>query len=97
MFSPTVRHIVWNTSVLPVKWIPARSLWWSTTSEVVARLDGWNVIALGRIHAASNIFIKAYPATTAVEAGFQITVLPISAGAVVRLPPIDVKLNGETA
>ena len=30
-------------------------------------------------------------------AGFQITVLPISAGAAARLPPIAVKLNGETA
>ena len=29
--------------------------------------------------------------------GFQTTVLPISAGAVGRLPPIDVKLNGVTA
>ena len=30
-------------------------------------------------------------------AGFQSTVLPISAGAVERLPPIAVKLNGVTA
>ena len=29
-----------------------------------------------------------------VEAGFQTTVLPISAGDVVRLAPIAVKLNG---
>ena len=29
-----------------------------------------------------------------VEAGFQTTVLPISAGEVVRLAPIAVKLNG---
>ena len=31
------------------------------------------------------------------DAGFQITVLPINAGALVRLPPIAVKLNGLTA
>jgi hypothetical protein len=30
-------------------------------------------------------------------AGFQITVLPISAGEVERFPPIAVKLNGLTA
>ena len=34
---------------------------------------------------------------TLVEAGFHTTVLPITAGAVHRLPPMDVKLNGETA
>ena len=33
----------------------------------------------------------------AVEAGFQITVLPISAGLTERLPPMAVKLNGVTA
>ena len=32
-----------------------------------------------------------------VEAGFQTTALPISAGAVARLPAIDAKLKGETA
>ena len=31
------------------------------------------------------------------EAGFQTTVLPMRAGAVGRLPPIAVKLNGVTA
>ena len=35
--------------------------------------------------------------TSAVDAGFHTTVLPISAGAVGRLPPIEVKLNGVTA
>ena len=34
---------------------------------------------------------------TADEAGFQTTVLPISAGADGRFPAIDVKLNGVTA
>ena len=33
----------------------------------------------------------------ALDAGFQITVLPINAGAVGRLPAIEVKLNGVTA
>ena len=31
------------------------------------------------------------------EAGFQMTVAPMSAGAVGRLPPMEVKLNGVTA
>ena len=31
------------------------------------------------------------------DAGFQIATLPINAGDVDRLPPIAVKLNGETA
>ena len=33
----------------------------------------------------------------AVEAGFHTTVFPMSAGAVGRLPPMAVKLNGVTA
>ena len=33
----------------------------------------------------------------ALEAGFQTTVLPMSAGAVGRLPAIEVKLKGVTA
>ncbi|CFP63953.1 Uncharacterised protein [Bordetella pertussis] len=33
----------------------------------------------------------------AVNAGFQTTVLPMSAGAHGRLPPMAVKLNGVTA
>src|SRR5215218_8467541 len=38
-----------------------------------------------------------YDDTAAVDAGFQTTVLPISAGEVGRLPAIAVKLNGVTA
>ena len=36
-------------------------------------------------------------ASCCVGLGFHSTVLPISAGAVARLPPIAVKLNGEIA
>jgi hypothetical protein len=35
--------------------------------------------------------------STAVPAGFHSTTLPMSAGADVRLPPMAVKLNGDTA
>jgi len=38
-----------------------------------------------------------YALNTADDAGFQSTVLPMSAGAVGRFPAIDVKLNGVTA
>jgi hypothetical protein len=37
------------------------------------------------------------PLSTAVEAGFHTTVLPHRAGAVGRLPAIEVKLKGVTA
>ena len=47
--------------------------------------------------AASSSFMMYQALGIAVEAGFQTTVLPISAGAVGRLPAIEVKLNGVTA
>ncbi len=47
--------------------------------------------------AASSSRIVKYAAKVCVGAGFQTTVLPISAGAVGRLPAIAVKLNGVTA
>ena len=40
MLSPTVRHMPWNTAVEPVKWMPARSGWFSATSPIVARVAG---------------------------------------------------------
>jgi hypothetical protein len=47
--------------------------------------------------AACSSSISTPPLSTAVEAGFHTTVLPHSAGAVGRLPAIEVKLNGVTA
>ncbi len=44
-----------------------------------------------------QICIVRHAASTWVSAGFHTTVLPISAGAVGRLPPIAVKLNGVSA
>ena len=41
--------------------------------------------------------MKTEALRTAELAGFQTTVLPIKAGAVGRLPPMAVKLNGVTA
>ena len=37
------------------------------------------------------------PGNTADDAGFQMATLPIKAGAEGRLPPIEAKLNGDTA
>ena len=47
--------------------------------------------------AASISFMRCQPVKTADEAGFQSTVLPISAGAVGRLPAMEAKLKGVTA
>src|ERR671918_376165 len=47
--------------------------------------------------AASNSFIRKCAEYAAVDAGFQTTVLPISAALPGRFPAIAVKLNGETA
>ena len=41
--------------------------------------------------------VRDNPGSTAEEDGFQTTVLPINAGAVGRLPAIEVKLNGVSA
>ncbi len=51
----------------------------------------------GGIPASSSSSIVSEAASCWVGAGFQITVLPISAGAVGRLPAIAVKLNGVMA
>ena len=47
--------------------------------------------------ASSSSRKKCQLLSSALAAGFQTTVLPMSAGAVGRLPPIAVKLNGVIA
>jgi hypothetical protein len=47
--------------------------------------------------AASRTCISRQQDSALVVAGFQTTVLPMNAGAVGRLSPIEVKLNGVTA
>ena len=97
MFAPTSRQSLWNTAVEPVKWMPARSGSASATSETGAP---WPVSMLmtpgGRPASSSSIMIR-WAAACWVGAGFQMTTLPISAGAVGRLPAIAVKLNGVIA
>ena len=51
----------------------------------------------GGMPASSSSSIVSCAATCWVGDGFQTTVLPISAGAVGRLPAIAVKLNGVIA
>src|SRR5262245_53022334 len=97
MLSPTVFHIALNTPVEPVKWIPASSGLARTGSPIALPRPYTRLITPGGRPAASKIRITKYAEYEAVEAGFQITVLPISAGDADRLPPIAVKLNGVTA
>src|SRR5688572_26840031 len=97
MLLPIVRHICLNTGVEPVKWTPARSRWASTVSPTVAGWPGTKLMTPGGRPAACSSSMITEPDSTAVEAGFHTTVLPHSAGAVGRLPAIEVKLNGVTA
>ena len=98
MFSPTVFHMLWKTSVLPVKWMPARSGDASSASVIIAGAARQEVDDARR-HARrlEHLASRSSALSIALDAGFQIDTPPISAGAVDRLPPIAVKLNGETA
>src|SRR5437660_4254774 len=77
--------------------MPARCGEASTGSPTAAPGPGTMLITPGGSPAASSSSMMTWAEYTAVEAGFQTTVLPISAGAVGRFPAIDVKLNGVTA
>ena len=94
MFSPTVFQIEWKTSVEPVKWIPARCSLASTGSPTAAPLPGRKLTTPGGRPASSSSFSVQYDESAAVEAGFQSTTSPISAGLETRFAPIAVKLNG---
>ena len=97
MFSPTVRHRWWKVAVDPVKWMPARSGWANVTFETSSPSPGSMLITPGGRPASSSSSISTEAANCWVGDGFQITVLPISAGAVGRLPAMAVKLNGVIA
>src|SRR3954471_11882508 len=94
MFSPTDFQIEWKTPVEPVKCTPARCSLASTGSPTVAPLPGTKLTTPGGSPASSSSFNIQYDEYAAGEAGFQSTLLPISAGLDVRLAPIAVKLNG---
>ena len=97
MLAPTVCHRWWKTPVEPVKWMPARSGCASATSETSWPCPGSMLITPGGRPASSSSSMVRLAASCWVTAGFQMTVLPIRAGAVGRLPAIAVKLNGVIA
>src|SRR6185369_16460830 len=69
----------------------------TTGSPTVAPDPGTKLITPGGIPASASSLHRNQFEYTDVEAGFHTTVFPMSAGAVGRLPAIDVKLNGVTA
>ena len=97
MFEPIVFHMLLNTLVEPVKCTPAKSQCASAMSEIIAASPGMKLITPGGSPASSSSSIVYHDDSSAVADGFQITTLPIIAGALGRLPPIAVKLNGVTA
>src|SRR6187200_1548169 len=91
---PIVRQIDWKTPVEPVKWTPASSGLWSAASPSSAPGPRTRLITPGGRPASSNRRSVYQAESACVDAGFQTTVLPISAGEVVRFAPIAVKLKG---
>ena len=69
----------------------------STTSETAAPCPGSMLMTPAGRPAACRISIVTEAESCWVIDGFQMTTLPISTGAVARLPPMAVKLNGVTA
>ncbi|MDQ0686454.1 hypothetical protein QFZ56_005417 [Streptomyces achromogenes] len=97
MLAPTVFHRCWKVLVEPVKWMPARSRWFRATSETSRPSPVTRLITPLGSPASSSSRISSTAACVCVGDGFQTTTLPISAGAVGRLPAIAVKLNGVIA
>ena len=77
--------------------MPASMRWARRTSLISTELPGTKLITPGGSPASSSSRKKCQLLSIAVAAGFQTTTLPSSAGAVGRLPPIAVKLNGVMA
>ena len=97
MLAPTSPQRPWKTLVEPVKWMPARSGWLSAALDTSAPWPGTMLITPSGRPAACSICIHRCAAKVWVRAGFQTTVLPISAGAVGRLPAVAVKVKGVIA
>ena len=81
----------------PVKWMPASRGSASATSDTSGPSPKTRLITPAGSPAASSSCMVRYAAAAWVGEAFQSTVLPISAGAVGRLPAIAVKLNGVIA
>ena len=97
MFAPIVSHMLLKTPVEPVKCTPASAGSARTWREIAPASPGTKLITPGGSPASSRMRNTYHAESIAVDAGFQSTVLPIIAGAPARLPPMAVKLNGETA
>ena len=98
MRSPTSRKSERKIGLEPVKCTPANSGWSKQTSVIGPGSPGTKLITpSGQPGLRAGSGRSASSERIAVCDGFQTTVLPISAGAVGRLPPMAVKLNGVTA
>ena len=97
MRSPTALKSERKTALEPVKCTPANSGWSKQTSVIGAGSPGTKLITPSGRPASRRIWKTNQLERIAVCDGFHTTVLPISAGAVGRLPPMAVKLNGVTA
>ena len=97
MLPPTVCQSRWKVAVEPVKWMPASSGCSSATADTASPSPGSRLITPAGSPASSKSCIVRCAASCWVGLGFQITVLPIRAGAVGRLPAMAVKLNGVIA
>src|SRR5262245_603501 len=94
MLPPIVCQIEWNTDVEPVKWTPPSSGLSSAAAPISAPEPKTRLITPGGSPASSSSRIVYQADNACVDAGFQTTVFPISAGEVVRFAPIAVKLKG---
>src|SRR5690242_7598719 len=97
MFLPIEDQMPWKTDVEPVKCTPPSCGLAITGSPTAAPEPGTKLITPGGRPASRRSSIRYQLESTEVEAGFQTTVLPSSAGAVGRLPAIEVKLKGVMA
>jgi hypothetical protein len=97
MFSPTVRHMLWNVGVEPVKCTPPRCGLVSAALPIVGPSPGRKLITPSGTPASRSSSITYQELNAEVEDGLSSTTLPMMAGAVHRLSVMAVKLNGATA
>src|SRR5919109_5064447 len=97
MLPPIVFHMPWKTGVEPVKCTPARCSLARAASPISAPEPYTRLMTPGGSPASSKSRRTQYAENAAVDAGFQTTVLPISAAELGRFAPMAVKLNGVTA
>ncbi|SKZ41251.1 Uncharacterised protein [Mycobacteroides abscessus subsp. abscessus] len=94
---PTSRHRCWKVAVEPVKWMPAKFSSASATSDIARPSPFTRLMTPAGSPASSRSLMVMCAAYACVGEGFHTTVLPISMGAVGRLPAMAVKLNGVMA